>query len=501
MWLNKGHKFWDQTLLNELLEGLPDTERRIVVVPGTINSVEEVNEKLAKYPKVLVIITSDEENKFPVDQLDHPDKIVYMTYPLLPTSNVDRFLPIGSPPDAKMIENKKKDLDWFFSGQVNHDSRMNVARVLRGLEGGKLVETGGFSQGLEHKEYYDLMSRAKVVPSPGGAHSPDSFRLYEALEAGAIPIADTPDFWKMLFGGYPFPAPQDWTTLKELIGNLKDRPEERGRVFAWWLRKKRELRYMLEDDLEVPREKLTVLVATSPIPSHPQTRIIEETVVSVRERTNAEIILMIDGVREEQEDRKYNYQVYIHDLLWLCKQWGKCYPMIFDTHQHQANMTREALRCVRTPTVMFMEHDTPLREKPWSIPLDEMCEVIEGGKVNLIRLHYEASVLDVHQHLMPSKEPQMVGDVPLLKCAQWSQRPHLASTEFYRKIIDEYFPVTSRTMIEDKMYGVLENAWFTRGLAGWNDFKVWMYAPEGDIKRSLNLDGREDDPKYPMKYE
>lgn len=293
-----------------------------------------------------------------------------------------------------------------------------------------------------------------------------------------------------------------WEELPALIENLKDRPEVSNKCFAWWQRQKRQMRYNLEDDLKISPKDITVLIPTSPIESHPSMDIIEQTIDSVRERLpDSEIILMIDGVREEQEDKRLNYQEYTRRLLWYANHEShNIYPLLFEDHHHQASMTREALKHVRTPTILFCEHDTPLRELPWDIPFDEMVEIIKSGEANLIRFHYEAMVHPEHQHLMPDKEPQIINGVPLLRCAQWSQRPQLASTEFYRHIIDAYFPPTAVTMIEDLIYGVLENAWLTRGTAGWNEFKVWMFAPEGDIKRSLNLDGRGEEPKYSMRF-
>ena len=44
------------------------------------------------------------------------------------------------------------------------------------------------------------MSRAKAVPAPKGNISYDSFRLYEALEVGAVPVAQNVEFWDKLFG-------------------------------------------------------------------------------------------------------------------------------------------------------------------------------------------------------------------------------------------------------------------------------------------------------------
>lgn len=498
MWLNKGHSFWDQNLLKQLLEDLPETERQVVVVPGTINTPAEVNEELAKYPKVLVIITSDEENLFPISELNHPDMVSYVTYPNLDKhKNVDRFLPIGYPPIPTMELTAKK-LPWFFSGQINHPSREKLAKILRGMSLGKLIETEGFGQGLEKSEYYQQMVYANVVPAPGGPHSPDSFRLYEALESGAIPIPDHPEFWNMLFPDHPFPALANWDTLPDLVNNLKDRPEENNRCQAWWLRQKRELRWMIEDDLDISPGKITVLIPTSPIESHPSTEIIEETIKSVRERLpDSEIILMIDGVRDEQKDKTANYNEYIRRLLWQCNR-DNLYPLLFSDHQHQANMAREALRHVRTPHILYVEHDTPLTG---DIPFQDMAEALDSGKVNLIRFHYEAQVHPEHKHLMLDETPQLINNVPLLRCAQWSQRPHLARADFYWQILESYFPPTARTMIEDRIYGELENAWFNRGVSGWNDFKVWMYAPEGDIKRSLNLDGRGTESKYEMFFQ
>lgn len=237
---------------------------------------------------------------------------------------------------------------------------------------------------------------------------------------------------------------------------------------------------------------ISVLIPTSPIPSHPNTSIISETISTVRTHLpDSEIILMIDGVREEQEHLKKNYEEYIRRILWLSNnKWGNVTPLLFDEHTHQANMTRKALTLVKTALILFVEHDTPITPDR-EIPFSHLSEAILGGEANMIRLHHEALVLDVHQYLMIG-EPE--GD--LWATYQWSQRPHLASTGFYRNMIEEYFPPNAKTMIEDNMYGKLEEAYRHQGKAGWNRFKVWLYYPPGDIKRSYHLDGREGEPKF-----
>ena len=122
--------------------------------------------------------------------------------------------------------------------------------------------------------------------------------------------------------------------------------------------------------------------------------------------------------------------------------------------------------------------------------------------INFIRLHHEAEILDVHKYLMLDNSPVLVAGVPMMRTAQWSQRPHFANATFYRRFLAEYFTPGASSMIEDRMYGILVCACDERGKAGWNDFKVWVYTPETpSIKRSLNLDGRgKDQPKYDMVF-
>lgn len=248
-YLNNGYSFWDQTLLHDLLKDY-DGERHVVVVPGAINNPNEVNDKIKDFSKVLVIITSDEENKFPVSELYHTDIKIFITYPDVEKHrSVDGYLPIGYCPNTRKLVKQNgmsaKSLDWFFAGQVNHASRQECADKLMHLEGGKLVTSQGFAQGLEYKEYMQYMCRAKVAPCPEGNVSPDSFRLYEALEAGCIPIVRNKTFWEMLFGEVPFPVVDDWGELPELINHYKDRSDVSNKCQAWWLLKKRELRCTL----------------------------------------------------------------------------------------------------------------------------------------------------------------------------------------------------------------------------------------------------------------
>ena len=106
--------------------------------------------------------------------------------------------------------------------------------------------------------------------------------------------------------------------------------------------------------------QITCLISTSPIERHPDTRMILETLQSVRERLPlSEILVMVDGVRPEQEHYTERYDEYKARLLGDVDQMPLVDLVVFDTFQHQANMARRALAMATTGLILYVEHDTP----------------------------------------------------------------------------------------------------------------------------------------------
>jgi len=235
--------YWDQNLFeiafkdyNHFTE-INDQKEAIVIIPGAYQGslIKEINKELSKLEKCVVIITSDEENNFPIDELNHKNMVVYSTYPTEYMQNVN-WLPIWYPPQGRMIHNQfVKNIDWYFAGQVNHKSRELMVENVKDIPNGELRISGGFAQGLSHDEYYKLMERSKIVLCPNGNISPDSFRLYEALEAGCIPIVESRDFWIRMFKTIPFPIVYNELQWKDAINAiLKDYFLYKESVDKWW---------------------------------------------------------------------------------------------------------------------------------------------------------------------------------------------------------------------------------------------------------------------------
>ena len=527
---NRG--YWDQALLEDLLAGddfnhlenngkLPDLGGAIVIIPARshYNLINIIDKDLAKLDWCLLIITGDEDNQFNYDGIKHPNIIKYGQLPRT-DSKADYYLPNGYTPNTRPMLAKldgQKNQDWFFAGQVTHKRRQDCVDVLKTREDGQLVETEGFTQGIAPVAYYEALAAARIAPCPSGPETVDTFRLYEALEAGCIPAVDTKTpkedqkyFWKLLLGEHPLTLIDEWEFLPGHIDSLlEDFQYKANHVFNWWQWHKRTIRDRLADDLdkltgrkELPasdNDLITVLIPTSPIPGLPETKYIDEVISSVRSHLpKAQIIIMADGIREEQAKYKADYDEYIRRLLWRANfKWDNTNLLIFDEHQHQAAMTRKALKLVKTPFILFCEHDTPLTpDEP--IPFIAMSKTIFEGAADLIRLHFEAAIPEAHRSLMLGTFTN--NGQRYMKTVQWSQRPHLVSKAFYERILRVNFSAHSRTMIEDVMHGVVMDEYNNHGVLGWNNFKLAIYYPEGNIKRSYHTDGRQGDLKYDDRY-
>lgn len=501
---------------------IPEGEGAVIVmcVPPEyqINYVDDLNASLAALPWSVVVIASDEQGRFPIEELVvRPNMNLWVMTPHFEKHTYHpstQFLGEMYPQHARENicltgYNTDRAYRWSFSGQITHERRRAMAEALQDTPYGKMNKTAGFTQGLGHYEYAQLLNESITVLAPSGPVTPDSFRAFEALEAGCVPVLDgeCPTeqdcelYWKAILGEHhPLPVVHNWKDAEAIIESNSDSwPATNNRVYSWWQMYKRELRYRLLSGIpNFDFGKYTVLMPTSVIPSHPSMEKIEAVHASVRfHHPHADIIIMCDGVRDEQLHRTDDYERYLQELFDACNfkyGWENTYPLLFETHQHQANMTRWALDYVHTPLIMFAEHDIQM-VTDMDIDWDSVTALVESGDVDVVKFSFEAmGIHPEHEHMALDPEIVVMHGCPVRRSVQWSQRPHVAKVEYYRRMLADHFPETCRTMIEDRMHSVAQEFPERHVLAS--------YIPlEGSAVRCFHIDGREEDEKYEMVYE
>jgi hypothetical protein len=263
IWYNASKGNWDSGLLCSIFDKHPDKfeqhnskeliypDKAIVIIVGRPD-VNEVSYYLNQLNEATVILTSEEDAYFNWKAL--PQRHEYWTQYYHPNkSGIATRLLLGAPnriKDYKINLDLPKKYLWSFVGQVQNPSRQQCVDVLKTLPDGFLhiVEAfGGQGNGIEYQEYLDIMCQSKCVICPSGSMCVDSFRFYEAIECGAIPITekrsprDSKDFDYWLECGIPdkFVRVESWKQISNLTDTNFD--DMKTLSLNWWNGYKQEL--------------------------------------------------------------------------------------------------------------------------------------------------------------------------------------------------------------------------------------------------------------------
>ena len=254
---------WDYGLIKEIFDKyeinqikvtkIPESERAFVVIPGpqTAGNEELLSNELNKLYRVVLFVNGDENARFDVDKISHPNIEIWIQYPHRKHSEYNK-MPIGVPQHLKenAPEYKEKEYDVYFGGQITHQRRVELSHVMPTLKNSLYGPTQGFSQGDKPKDYYSKLASAKIAPCPSGAAVIDTFRFFESIELLTLPVADTinpkgiqTDFYKNMFGvNVPFNYVSNWNELNKLVPKLLDQyPNNMHQVVCWWIKQKRDL--------------------------------------------------------------------------------------------------------------------------------------------------------------------------------------------------------------------------------------------------------------------
>jgi hypothetical protein len=109
-----------------------------------------------------------------------------------------------------------------------------------------LLSSSGFATGNNLGLYSAVMENSVFAPCPAG-NSPETIRLYDALESGAIPITLEHEFIRSTdalaaLGEIPFPVLNSWDELPEFLSSMKlqlqDDPDLinalQTKCISWW---------------------------------------------------------------------------------------------------------------------------------------------------------------------------------------------------------------------------------------------------------------------------
>ena len=83
----------------------------------------------------------------------------------------------------------------------------------------------------------EILSATEFIPCPNGFVHPETYRLYESLECGCIPIVENAyQYYDRLFPNNPFIKIEKWIDARPIIEDWEDTQinKKREECKIWW---------------------------------------------------------------------------------------------------------------------------------------------------------------------------------------------------------------------------------------------------------------------------
>ena len=158
------------------------------------------------------------------------------------SSNKVKCIPPGykSGFKQKFDLNKKRHYKWCFFGTQHKSSRHDMNFQLEKIKPNFVNRIDKFAdkkKSASVEEMKKVYSNTNFAPCPAGFFHPESYRIYEALQCGTIPIVESVyNYFDNIYPNNPLIKINKWKETKEIIDNWSDDQilNKRKECINWW---------------------------------------------------------------------------------------------------------------------------------------------------------------------------------------------------------------------------------------------------------------------------
>tara|TARA_Y100000590_G_scaffold430780_1_gene544776 strand:+ start:208 stop:1062 length:855 start_codon:yes stop_codon:yes gene_type:complete len=265
---NKNSKMWINDILGSVkFEEINDIEKvkldeKLIIVDSEIYKKKTFYEKLFNRNKKIYLIHLGDEggkiNKNFYSNFLH----VFRTFYLNSFANNSRItcIPIGYKTGTikNSINLNERKYIWNFLGTIHGVSRYDLILKNKNIKPHyiNITKKFGGQNSLGSDEYYDIMGNTVFSLVSHGYYHPETYRLYESLESGCIPIIENPhNFYDIFLPKNPLIKINLWkessVIIEDLNLNNKKKLDLSYSIQDWWINYKTNLRNNIKKILDV----------------------------------------------------------------------------------------------------------------------------------------------------------------------------------------------------------------------------------------------------------
>ena len=241
------------TINNE--KSLEKDDNLIIVDSSLENKIELYNRLKSMCSKILLFHLGDESGSYDLSEIYTKCSYVFRTFcsnKYFKNSQV-RCIPIGYKSGIIDKQKRNRGYKWAFTGTPHKSSRHDLLFQLSTIKPYFCHKTEKFNTKIiSVDEMSEVLSSTEFLPSPNGFFHPETYRLYEALQCGCIPIVeDAYMYYDRLFPNNPFIKINKWADAKPIINgwNQDQIKKKQKECKDWWSNYKNELQEFVKNKI------------------------------------------------------------------------------------------------------------------------------------------------------------------------------------------------------------------------------------------------------------
>ena len=259
----KNSDIWIYEILNKIKYNIIEDEKELskedilIIVDSNPEKKIELYTKLSLIcSKILLFHLGDEAGLYNLSEVYN--KCYYVLRPFCSNKYFQnkkvKCIPIGYKSGIVDKNNKERKYKWAFTGTPHKSSRHDLLFQFSNVKPFFFHKTKKFNEKIiSTEEMSDVFSSTQFMPCPNGFFHPETYRLYEALQCGCIPIVENAyNYYDRLFPGNPFIKIDKWAEALPIIKSWENDQviKKQKECREWWKNYKSELQETIKNKVK-----------------------------------------------------------------------------------------------------------------------------------------------------------------------------------------------------------------------------------------------------------
>ena len=228
----------------------------LIIVDSSVEEKSEFYLKLkANCSKIFLFHLGDESGLHNLSAIYSNCDYIWRTFCSVRyfNNNKVKCIPVGYKSGIINKEKGNRKYKWAFTGTPHKSSRHDLLFQFSSIKPFFCHKTQKFdTKIISVDDMNEVLSSTKFIPCPNGFFHPETYRLYEALECGCIPIVENAyRYYDRLFPNNPFLKIDKWIDAKVIVNDLEEKQIEikKKECQEWWKNQKKIIQNSIKDKI------------------------------------------------------------------------------------------------------------------------------------------------------------------------------------------------------------------------------------------------------------